>query len=75
MLLPFMGFLLDHGYRWDAEPEAVREYTRQFLRAWECVIKRAWDTHGFGRGRRAIGSFQPEYAPFVPGREPELLRR
>lgn len=47
MLLPFMGFLLDKGYGWDAEPDAVREYTRQFLRSWGCVIKRAWATDGF----------------------------
>ena len=31
----------------DAEPDAIREYTRQFLRSWGCVIKRAWDTDGF----------------------------
>jgi hypothetical protein len=47
MLLPFMGFLLDKGYGWDAEPVGVREYTRQFLRSWGCVIQRAWDTDGF----------------------------
>jgi len=47
MLLPFMGFLLNKGYDWDAEPDAIREYTRQFLRGWGCVIKRAWDTDGF----------------------------
>jgi hypothetical protein len=46
MLLPFMGFLLDKGYCWDAEPDAVREYTREFLRCWGCVIKRAWDRGG-----------------------------
>ena len=47
MLLPFMGFLLDKDYCWDAEPDAIREYTRLFLRGWGCVIKRAWDTDGF----------------------------
>ena len=29
MLLPFIGFLLDKDYCWDAEPDAVREYTRE----------------------------------------------
>jgi len=34
MLLPFTGFLLNNDYCWDAEPHAVREYTRQFLHGW-----------------------------------------
>lgn len=32
MLLPFAGFLLRHGYAWDAKPEVVRGYLVEFLR-------------------------------------------
>lgn len=33
MLLPFAGFLLRHGYAWEAKPEVVRNYLVEFLRA------------------------------------------
>ena len=32
MLRPFLGYLLEHGYAWNAEPDAIREYTRQYLK-------------------------------------------
>ena len=31
MLSPFLGYLLEHDYPWNAEPDAIREYTRQYL--------------------------------------------
>jgi hypothetical protein len=40
-MLPFFGFLLRHGYTWDSEPDAVREFTRQFLIASGCTVSRA----------------------------------
>ncbi len=39
VLCPFMGFLLEMGYRWDARPEHVREYVRQYLVASGCRVR------------------------------------
>ena len=30
VLRPWFGFINEHGYQWNARPEAVREYTRLF---------------------------------------------
>ena len=47
MLCPFFGYLLDHAYRWNAEPNAIREYTRQYLLDSGCVVRPAWRTDGY----------------------------
>ncbi|MBV9896293.1 MAG: tyrosine-type recombinase/integrase [Chloroflexi bacterium] len=47
MLCPFFGYLLDHVYAWNADPEAVREYTRQYLIESGCVVRPAWQTDGY----------------------------
>ena len=47
MLCPFLGYLLDHAYQWNAEPDAVREYTRQYLIESGCVVRPAWQTDGY----------------------------
>jgi hypothetical protein len=31
MLCPFLDYLVEHSYAWNAEPDAVREYTRRYL--------------------------------------------
>jgi integrase len=38
VLRPWFGFLAKHGYAWNAEPEAVREYTRRFLLEAGCAL-------------------------------------
>jgi integrase len=40
VLRPWFGFLTEHGYEWNARPEAVREYTRQFLIEAGCALQR-----------------------------------
>jgi len=40
MLCPFVGFLINNDYAWNAEPDLVREYTRQYLIASGCVRRR-----------------------------------
>jgi integrase len=47
VLCPFIGFLIDNDYAWNAEPEIVREYTRQYLIASGCVVRRARQTDGY----------------------------
>ena len=47
MLCPFVGFLINNDYAWNAEPDLVREYTRQYLIASGCVVRRAWQTDGY----------------------------
>jgi len=47
MLCPFLGYLLEHDYAWNAEPDAIREYTRQYLIASGCVVRPAWQTDGY----------------------------
>ena len=47
MLCPFLGFLLEHEYQWNAEPDVMREYTRQYLIASGCVVRPAWQTDGY----------------------------
>lgn len=40
VLRPWFGFLTEHGYQWNARPEAVREYTRLFLIEAGCALQR-----------------------------------
>ncbi len=40
VLRPWFGFLDERGLAWNARPEAVREYTRQFLIAAGCALQR-----------------------------------
>ena len=40
VLRPWFGFLTEHGYEWNARPEAVREYTRLFLIEAGCALQR-----------------------------------
>ena len=47
MLCPFLGYLLEHEYPWNAEPDAVRECTRQYLIDSGCVVRPAWQTDGY----------------------------
>jgi integrase len=39
-LRPWFGFLAQRGYAWNARPDQVREYTRQFLLETGCVLQR-----------------------------------
>jgi integrase len=39
VLRPWFGFLAEHGYQWNARPEAVREYTRLFLLEAGCALR------------------------------------
>jgi integrase len=39
VLRPWFGFLAKHGYQWNAQPEAVREYTRLFLLEAGCALR------------------------------------
>ena len=41
MLLPFLGYLAEQSWRWDAEPHRIREYTRRFLVDSGCAIQRS----------------------------------
>src|SRR5437870_1674907 len=38
MLSPFLGYLFEHDYPWNAQPDAIREYTRQYLIDSGCVV-------------------------------------
>jgi integrase len=40
VLRPWFGFLAKQGYAWNAQPEAVREYTRQFLVEAGCGLQK-----------------------------------
>jgi integrase len=40
VLRPWFGFLAKHGYTWNAQPEAVREYTRLFLLEAGCALQK-----------------------------------
>src|SRR6266851_2827278 len=40
VLRPWFGFLAKHGYPWNAQPEAVREYTRLFLLEAGCALQK-----------------------------------
>jgi integrase len=40
VLRPWFGFLDQHGFEWNARPDAVREYTRLFLVEAGCALKR-----------------------------------
>jgi hypothetical protein len=39
VLRPWFGFLTEHGYQWNARPEAVREYARLFLIEAGCALR------------------------------------
>jgi integrase len=39
VLRPWFGFLIQQRYRWNARPEAVREYTRLFLLEAGCALR------------------------------------
>src|SRR6266699_3396060 len=39
VLRPCFGFMTQHGYQWNARPEAVREYTRLFLLEAGCALQ------------------------------------
>jgi integrase len=39
VLRPWFGFLAKHSYAWNAQPEAVREYTRLFLLDAGCALQ------------------------------------
>ena len=39
VLRPWFGFLVKHGYQWNAGPESVREYTRLFLLEAGCALR------------------------------------
>ena len=41
MLLPFLGYLRERSWCWDAEPQLIREYTRRFLVDSGCAIQRS----------------------------------
>ena len=45
--MPVPGFLIDHDYAWNAAPDIVREYTRQYLICAGCVVRPAWQTDGY----------------------------
>jgi hypothetical protein len=47
VLTPFFGFLIMNNWRWDAEPGLVREYTRAYLQAIGCVLRRDRERDGF----------------------------
>ncbi len=47
VLSPFFGFLLMHNFAWDAEPMLMREYTRSYLQAIGCVLRRDRERHVF----------------------------
>src|SRR6266851_5310338 len=40
VLRPWFGFLAKHGYLWNGQPEAVREYTRLFLLEAGCALQK-----------------------------------
>jgi integrase len=40
VLRPWFGFLVQRGYAWNAQPEAVREYTRLFLLEAGCALQK-----------------------------------
>src|SRR6266705_563858 len=39
VLRPWFGFMAQRGYQWNAQPEAVREYTRLFLLEAGCALR------------------------------------
>jgi site-specific recombinase XerD len=47
VLTPFFGFLLLNEWAWDAEPPLVREFTRAYLQAIGCVLRRDRERDGF----------------------------
>src|SRR6266581_637128 len=40
VLRPWFGFLAKHSYAWNAQPDAVREYTRLFLLEAGCALQK-----------------------------------
>ena len=47
VLTPFFGFLLLNSWAWDSEPPVVREFTRAYLQAIGCVLRRDRERDGF----------------------------
>lgn len=41
MLLPFLGYMAERSWPWDAEPHLIRDYTRRFLVDSGCAIQRS----------------------------------
>jgi integrase len=41
VLRPWFGFLAKHEHAWNAQPEAIREYTRQFLLDAGCAVQKS----------------------------------
>src|SRR5205814_1517799 len=59
VLTPFFGFLLMHNFAWDAEPVLMREYTRSYLQAIGCVLRRDRERHGFIVATTVLASLSP----------------
>ena len=59
VLSPFFGFLLMHGWAWDAEPTLMREYTRAYLQAIGCVLRRDRESDGFIVATTALAPLSP----------------
>src|SRR6266568_7242087 len=59
VLSPFFGFLLMHDWAWDAEPTLMREYTRTYLQAIGCVLRRDREWDGFIVATTALAPLSP----------------
>src|ERR1700737_2126046 len=59
VLSPFFGFLLMHHFAWDAEPMLMREYTRSYLQAIGCVLRRERERDGFVVATTALAPLSP----------------
>ncbi len=59
VLSPFFGFLLMHDLAWDAEPTLMREYTRAYLQALGCVLRRDREWDGFVVATTALAPLSP----------------
>jgi len=59
VLSPFFGFLLMHDWAWDAEPVLMREYTRAYLQAIGCVLRRDREWDGFIVATTALALLSP----------------
>jgi site-specific recombinase XerD len=59
VLTPFFGFLLLNEWAWDAEPPLVREFTRAYLQAIGCVLRRDRERDGFSVAVTARAPLSP----------------
>jgi site-specific recombinase XerD len=59
VLSPFFGFLLMHDWAWDAEPLLMRAYTRAYLQAVGCVLRRDREWDGFVVATTALAPLSP----------------